>query len=390
MSGSAPPIAAELRALRAVLAVADTGSTAAAAQALHLSQPATARAVQKIESLLAQPLFERLPRGMRATPAGVLLAGRMRRALAQLPGRLAAMATASQLQVLLAFEGAASERQAADALGVSQPAVHQALRQLEHLAGGALFERSRQGLAFTAPGRALLAQAKRAMAELRGAHEDLQAAAGAVRGRVVVGTLPYWGGPFLPRALQQLTSEHPGVQVTVVDGTYPSLLGQLRQADIDVLVGALRDPPPAGALVQVPLFDDPLAVVVRAGHPLAARAPRRLRQLKDAQWLLPMPGAPARVALEQAFQADGLAPPTQGLQINSTALLQSMLLESDRLALMSPRQLERELAAGLLAVLPVKMAHAPRTIGLTLRADFEPPAPMRFLLQALRHAAGTA
>lgn len=400
MSGwAAPALAAELRALRAVLAVADAGSTAAAGAHLHLSQPAVARAVQRVESHLGLPLFERVARGMRANAAGQALAARVRQALAELAGegdgppaspRLASLGTPAQFGVLLALADAASGRRVAQQLGVSQPAVQQAVRQIEHAWGAALFERTRTGLVPNAAGRLALARAKRALAELRGAEEDLQALAGAVRGRVVVGTLPYWGGSFLPRALGRLAERHPGISITVVDGTYDSLLAQLRQADIDLLVGALREVPPPGPLLQSPLLDDPLAAVVRAGHPLVGRAPTRLRQLRGAQWILAMPGAPARRMLEQAFAHEGLPPPQGGVQVNSPALLQSMLLEGDGVALMSPRQLEREIAAGLLHVLPVRVPQSRRSIGLVMRSAFEPPAPLRELIDSLREASAQA
>jgi LysR family transcriptional regulator, low CO2-responsive transcriptional regulator len=54
-------------------AVAETGSISTAAQRLHISQPAMSREIKEFEARLGVTLFERLPRGMRMTHAGVVL-----------------------------------------------------------------------------------------------------------------------------------------------------------------------------------------------------------------------------------------------------------------------------------------------------------------------------
>ena len=59
-----PALAAQLRPLRALLGVVRHGSTTQAARAMHLSQPAVARAVQQLEAGCGVPLFQRGARGM--------------------------------------------------------------------------------------------------------------------------------------------------------------------------------------------------------------------------------------------------------------------------------------------------------------------------------------
>lgn len=54
-------------------AVARNGSVSAAAQSLHISQPAVSRELKDLEGRLGVQLFERLPRGMRLTEPGKLL-----------------------------------------------------------------------------------------------------------------------------------------------------------------------------------------------------------------------------------------------------------------------------------------------------------------------------
>lgn len=61
-----------LRQIVTALAIADHGSVAAAADMLHVAQPAVSRTLQQLESSTGIKLFERLPRGMRPTPEGEL------------------------------------------------------------------------------------------------------------------------------------------------------------------------------------------------------------------------------------------------------------------------------------------------------------------------------
>lgn len=142
MSDTAAPPVLPLRLMRAIAVVASEGGAAAAAAALHLSPSALTRAVQQAEQQLGVQLFERGARGMSCTPAGQLLAPRAQRALAELllaQDELAALGHGggatlgrslvdSGAQALLEVARHRSEGAAARALGVSQPALNQALR----------------------------------------------------------------------------------------------------------------------------------------------------------------------------------------------------------------------------------------------------------------------
>jgi len=59
--------------LAAFHAVAETGSVTAAAERMHISQPALTREIRELEERFGVPLFDRMPRGMQPTEAGRLL-----------------------------------------------------------------------------------------------------------------------------------------------------------------------------------------------------------------------------------------------------------------------------------------------------------------------------
>lgn len=401
-------LAVHLQKWRIACAVAQAGSTTSAAEGLHLSQSAVARAIRSLEDALDTRLFQRGAHGMLPTAIGSILLDRAQRAFGQLaqadialgngrpadnvtlsdvvrPTRLTA-ATYRQFQTFIALHELGSEITVANALGISQPAVNQAIRKLEHLAGTRLFHRTTAGVRLNSAGALVLRRVKLALAEFRLAAEDVAEYHGMVRGRVVVGSLPLSTGGLVPRAVQAVLARYPELNITIVDGTYDTLLHDLRHADVDMIVGALRNPVPTLDVVQRSIFTDTLAVVARRGHPRLGDEPRELRHVADAEWILPLPGTPARDAFERAFRSKGLTPPAKGVQANSAAVVRALLLETDRLALLSRRQVEHELSAGLLVVLPITLDGTERVIGITSRLDDRPSAGVQAMLDALRSA----
>jgi LysR family transcriptional regulator of gallate degradation len=385
-----------LRLLRAAEAVARRGSAAAAAAELHLSASAVSRAVAQAEQQLGVPLFERGARGMACTPAGEALLRRVGRARQQLAlaagATLAGRATDAMLQALVAVAERRSETAAAQQLGITQAAVHQSLRQLEHAARVPLFLRSHRGTRLTEAGERLLLRAKLAGAELRAGHDELSAACGGAPGRVAVGALPMASDVLVPQALARLLAAQPGVQALVADGTYEALLHQLRHGDVDLVVGPLRGAQAPADITEELLFVDRLQPVVRSGHPLAQgrRPARTLKALLACAWIGPLPGTPARAAFERAFEAEGLAVPPVGLQVNSPAVVRSVLMASDAVALVSPLQIRGEVASGLLTVLPVPVQHTERAIGLMQRRDGLASPVLQALVAALRAVAAAS
>lgn len=388
------PDAAPLRLLRAAEAVARRGSAAAAAVELHLSASAVSRAVAQAEAHLGVPLFERGARGMACTPAGDALLRRVTRARQQLSlaagPLLAGRATDAMLRALAAVAEQRSETAAARTLGITQAAVHQSLRQLEHAARLPLLQRSRRGTRLTEAGERVLVRAKLALAELRTGHDELAAASGGAAGRIAVGSMPMASDVLVPQALARLMAAMPGVAITVVDGTYEALVQQLRHGDVDLVVGPLRGLRAPPDVAEERLFVDALHIVVRQGHPLTTRR-RRVRTLSALHrlpWIGPLPDTPARAAFERSFAAEGLPVPAVSLQANSPAVLRSVLLASDAVAMLSLWQVQGELASGLLTTLPVPLPHGDRPIGLMQRRDGLASAPLERLVAELRAVAG--
>jgi LysR family transcriptional regulator of gallate degradation len=396
-----------LKALRSAIAVVSHGSTARAAAAINKSATAITRSIQILEATLALPLFERHTRGMVPTAAGRIIVARATRAFDQLElgaqevreatgsgeearenrtSRLTRMVNERLLFVLIAVAETGSATQAAERLQLSQPAISQAIRELEHLVGAPLMERTSRGVRLTEAGEILLRRIKLALVELRVATEEIASIQGVLQGRVTVAALPYASADLVPTAITQFLSRHPQIKVTVIDGTYASLIYQLRNADIDIIVGALRESA-LDDVEQETLFDDTLSVVCRVGHPYSKLDHLELRDVVNARWVAPVPNTAMRTSFEAAFQAENIDLPDVRLEVHNPLAVCSILLKSDYLALLCTHQIRSEIAAGQLTVLPIALTATQRRIGMTLRRDGSPSPAVKALREELHVAA---
>lgn len=395
-----------LRHLAVFCAVARLGSVSAAARAAHLSQPAVTQAIRSLEEAFGSPLFARTVRGMEPTEAGRLCAGRVAGALQRLEAAITAMApeaqpragwsgtraiTARQLQALAAAVDAGGFGPAARLVGMTRATIQRAARELERRIGVPLFEATSHGLRPTREALRLGLQVQLAVAELAQARAEVAAAAGAESGETVIGAMPLGRSFIVPETVLWFAQRRPHHRVSILDGPYESLLDALRRGRADVLVGALREQTPADVL-QEPLFEDPLAIIVRRGHPLeklsggGRRAPPA-EALAGFAWIAPRAGSPLRRHFERLLNDASSPPPAAPIECNSLIAARALLLRSDRAMLLSAQQAHHELAAGELVALPHPAGRVVRAIGLTLRREWQPTAAQAELLEILRDIA---
>lgn len=394
---------ANLRHLHTFRQVARLGTVSAAARAVHISQPAVTQAIAGLERYFDAPLLVRRSTGVSLTKAGEICLARIERSLTQLREALAEATRAAadrvdverlvrstQLDALDAVVEHGNFSVAARARHLSQPGLHRSARELERLLGVPLFEKTSFGITPTRAAQELARRARLAFAEIEQARAEVHALSGAESGRTVIGALPLARSYLLPAALLEFTQEHPRHGVSIIEGTYEHLLAGLRSGESEVLIGALRDPAPAADVVQEHLFDDPLAIIVRAEHPLVRRRRPTAAMLGKFQWIAPRAGSPLRVHFDALLASTGLAMPSPPLECNSLAAARAFLLESDRIMLLSAHQIHYEMKAGLLVALPHPAGKVVRPIGLTLRRNWHPTNTQQRLLAILRRSARAA
>jgi LysR family transcriptional regulator, regulator for genes of the gallate degradation pathway len=390
------PFSLNLRHLRALSAIATGGSVRAAADAIGLSQPALTQGLAKLERQIGATLFERRPDGMVPTAAGRVLGERGRAAVARLAtalreagtggtrgfARAEWLATATQLRAFLALADAGSFVGAAGATGLSQPALHRAVRDLEQVTGLALVERRGRGVAFTAAGRRLARGARLTRSEIAAGLAEIAPDEGG--SELLVGAMPLCRAVLLPTAITAFLADAPRTRIDVAEGSWRELVEPLRDGALDLLIGALRDPCPPD-LAQELLFVDRLVVVGRAGHPLADDPAPARAALAGYPWIVGRAESPLRAHWEALFAGD--ARPSAPVECGSVMTTRGLLLRSDCLTLLSPEQVGMEIANGTLVTIGPPLVGHERPIGLTTRADWRPATLHRTFVGHLRAAA---
>ncbi len=390
-----------LRHLRAFREIAARKSISRAADKVHLSQPAITQALSKLERVVGARFFDRAGRGLFLNEPGRIFLFRVNRALDLLQeGARAAlrasghnqnrgfrqfdeMVTASQLRALIAVVRAGNFSLAARNIGISQPSLHRTARDLERLSGMPLFRRVSLGIELTQAARIFARHARLAFSELEQGVDEVQVWRGIDTGRIVIGTLPLAQAEILPKAINALLEQRPNMKVSVIDGPYEDLLQGLRQGEIDLLTGALRQPLPVPDVVQESLFRDPLAIVARAGHPLADRRGLKLNDLVEFGWAVPRKATPTRDYFDTLFAETA---PQHIIEASSLVMVRGLLAGSDRLAIFSAHQMQHVEQLGLLCRLDFDMSHTKRDIGITMRQNWRPTATQSLFLELLREA----
>jgi len=394
-----------LRHLRVALEVAKSRSVTQAARLAHLSQPAVTQAIAKLERELRIALFERSRLGLQSTSTGTAFLSRVERAFEHLASgaqqalrvsnrskesgfrNFDALMTAQQLRALVALSDHRNFSMAAREIGIAQPSIHRAARNLESLSGLELFRTTPIGIELTASAQVLVPAAKLAYSEIRQGLDEIKEELGRGRSAFHLGALPMARSRIAPRAVHQMISRSPGLQIHVIEGRYEELLRGLREGDIDCLIGALRNPPSADDVIQEPLITDPLAIVARRGHPLASRASITLQDTLSYPWAAPPKTTPAGKYLFQTLRIGEMTQTPVRVVSSSLIFLRGILLEGDYLTIVSRHQIQEEERQGLLVTLPIELHHNELDIGLTYRANWRPTAVQKRFLTLLREAA---
>jgi len=389
----AEPFDLNLRHLRALGAIAECGNISGAAKQAGLSQPALTQGLAKLEAQFGTALFDRHPHGMEVTPTGKRVLARVNRAMSRLTRAVRAgtknaraarpenRLTSAQVRAMLSLAETGSFVAAAQSVGLSEPALHRAVKELETVCGTAFVERRGRGVGLTAAGHKLARDLQLGVAELSAALEE----SGNEGGQLSIGAMALSRSLLLPATLAALSQKAPTAHVDVVEGSYLELVELLRSGSVDVIIGALRVEPPRD-LHEEPLFTDRLTVIGRADHPLAARH-ASYRDLASYPWIVARRASGLLDRWQQLFDEAGMERPTSPIQCGSVALIRGVLVRSDFLTLLSPDQVRAEIDAGQLIEIRSDAPDTARTIGAITRRDFYPTKLQRLFLDELRAVA---
>jgi molybdate transport repressor ModE-like protein len=177
------------------------------------------------------------------------------------------MLNTRRLRLLVALADAGSIAAAAAAVGCSAAAASQQLTVLEQECRAQLLERSARSVRLTGPGELLVEHARRILADLDAAEQEVAAAGSADGGRLRVAAFATVARRFVIPVLGSLRRRHPAMRITFAELEPEDALPAVRAGEIDVAVThryRLLETPDTHGLRQTPLYTDPLLLAVPA------------------------------------------------------------------------------------------------------------------------------
>ncbi|WJN73950.1 pca operon transcription factor PcaQ [Burkholderia anthina] len=290
------------------------------------------------------------------------------------------------LQCFLAVAQLGGVQKAAESLSITQPAVSKTIAELETILGVKLFERGRHGAQPTREAQLFMPHANACVLALRQGVGLLAREGGAAAATLEIGMLPTVAESLAPALMKALTARWPRIVVRIATAANADLLERLKSGAIECAIGRLSEPERMIGLAFEQLYNEPLAAVVRAGHPLLASA-APATELARYPVVLPPFGTLIRQSAEQLLGACGAPPLDSFIEVLSVSVARALALENDAVWFVPLYAAEYDLSAGALARLPLPSAGTDEPVGLVLRTDAQPSPVARTLIDAVRDIA---
>ena len=244
------------------------------------------------------------------------------------------------LRILLAVTQAGSMAKAATLLATSQPAVSRAIADMEATLGVALLERSSQGVQPTPYGDALIKRGVAVFDELRQGVKDIDFIADPTAGEVKIGGTSSTTAGIITTVISRMSLKYSRVNFQVVTRPPSTLLHELRERNLDMVISMTFDPVTDENIQSEILYEDYLVIVAAPNNPLARRRRVELADLVNETWAMNETNANTFLAapLAEAFRAKGLEPPRVAVA-GATGRLRDTLLATGRFITTLPESL---------------------------------------------------
>ena len=268
---------------------------------------------------------------------------------------------------------------AADALGLSQPALSKSLRRLEHALHVKLVKRTPKGVELTAEGSVLLLRVRELRLSLQGVAREIADMSQGRVGHLRIGVSVAISEQFLSVAFATLLKDAPRTKLIVSVSDNDLMVPALCNGELDLIIHYLPVTPPEGVVCEH-LYDSEYVVCASAKHRLAGRKQVTLAELAQERWALNELALPAQQRLLEKFRDSGFPPPRVAFQTRSAALRLRTVGSSDLLTIVSRDCIEQATSASTVITLPVYALAWLRPVGVIFRREtYLPPVGRRFI-----------
>lgn len=271
-----------------------------------------------------------------------------------------------QLRYLVTLDDERHFTRAAARLHIAQPALSQQIRRLEDELGIALVDRTTRHVALTPAGERLVDRARRALAEVDAAAEELSELAGVRTGRVVIGSMRSTGPFDLSLLLAAFHSRHPGIELVVREEPSEVMLQRLHADALDAAFLAVNRLDAGPDIRLHPLISEPLVALMAPDHRLAGRRRVEMAELREERFVVfGERGSLRRIVVQGAREAG--FEPMLAFESSELPRIRAMAARGLGVALLPASEAEHE--GPPIAVVPVRNPTLARDVTLAWRAN---------------------
>jgi DNA-binding transcriptional LysR family regulator len=262
------------------------------------------------------------------------------------------LVTVHQLRLLVEVIDRGGFSRAAEALGLSQPAISHQMRALSTSVGLPLLEVVGRRVRLTQAGTLVYEPAKRILAEFEDAGAALDELRGLRRGTIRMAGDTTVGIYVLPDLLGAFRHEYPSIEVRLGVDNRQGVYDRLVAGEVDFVVVGRPWVNASIPLIVRPFLDNELIAIASPRHRLAGRAQVTLAELAAEPFIGREPGSGTRETAEEALRAAGLAV-RPVMELASNGAIKRAVARDLGVSILSRYATALELQIGHLVELPV-------------------------------------
>jgi DNA-binding transcriptional LysR family regulator len=284
-------------------------------------------------------------------------------------GRIGRRLKLRDLHILSTVVACGSMAKGARQLGMSQPAVSEAILQLEDALRVRLLDRSRKGVAPTIYAHAMLNHGRVVFDELKQGIRDIEFLTDPTGGEVRIGCPESLMAGFVPAIIDRVSRKYPGVVVHVVNALPGEQnFRELQERNLDIMLGRVLVPVRDADIAIDMLCDDRFFVVASTRSRWAKRSKISLLELLDEPWVMFPKDSLIESHFAKALDACGLMPNRESVTTFSMHVRMQLLATGRFLTIMHGSTLRYHAKPWSLRALPIDLPIPPVPIAIfTLR-----------------------
>lgn len=246
----------------------------------------------------------------------------------------------SHLRFLAALSRTGKISDAANILGITQPAASRLAAELEAISGTRLYHRVGRGVELTQAGHLLAHRSTRILQEIADAGRDVEELSQGLSGRVTIGSVTGPAIEYVLPVIRQIRLSFPRISLEVHVGSSDLLAPMLFEGRLDFALCRLPPGFDTAAFHELPQRREPISMVARTEHPLLGPDRIEPQLLLSQDWVLPPAGTILRSTVERNLKDLKLPFPERVLTTSSFLFTLAMLRQTNAIAPIATSVLE--------------------------------------------------